>query len=487
MTYIPDKPTLNSVFGESVSAEPTPQIQISNPYAIDPTTRDDLEVFEATGGSSDANNNLFRCQTGTSLGGYGVIRSKEVSIYKPGQGAECRITASFTTGVALSLQFAGMFSLTETAAFGYDGANFSIIHEYDGAAETQSYQITSGATGSEAATVTVDGIAVTANLTNSSVQQNAFEIKRDAEANATLAASWRVEQVDDTVFFIAKSVGDKTGTFSFSSATATATVTEEKAGAAKSSGNVAQSSWNITTTPFTGFDPTQLNLYRIEYGYLGAVSMIFSIYNPNTGFFVPVHRVKWANSNTTPIFGNPDMKIGWTAASLGSTGTNLTVQGASAYLATSGKLVVRNQSYADDNTVSSVSTTLTNILTLRNRVVYGNRFNLSKISPIGISVDNDHNKATIIEIYRNADVAGVTNFQYIDINNSIALTDKSGTTVTNGVLVDAFTVPASGDAIVNLTDLEIGLLGEEELVVAAKTVSGTSTSVTASIVWLEEK
>ena len=114
--------TLVSVFGEQVVAEPTPQIQISNQYALDPTLRDELETFNATGGTVDSNDNLFRCQSGTSLGGYGVIRSKEVAVYRAGQGAEARVTASFTTGVALSLQFAGMFSLTETAAFGYSGS-----------------------------------------------------------------------------------------------------------------------------------------------------------------------------------------------------------------------------------------------------------------------------------------------------------------------------------------------------------------------------
>jgi hypothetical protein len=486
-TYIADKSTLISVFGEQVTVEPTPQIQISNQYGLDPTLRDDLETFSATGGSVDSNSNKFRCQSGTSVGGYGVIRSKETAIYRPGQGHECRITGKFTTGVALSLQFAGMFSLTETAAFGYDGADFSIIHEYNGEAEVQSFQVTAAAGGAESATVTIDGNAYTANLTAGTVQDNAFEIARDGRADPTVGGAWRIEQVEDTVYFIARSVGDKTGTFSFSSATATATVTEETAGVAKTSGNVAQASWNITTTPFTGFDPTKLNLYRIEYGYLGAVSLVYSIYNAETGFFVPVHRIKWANNNDFPIFGNPDMKVGWTAASLGSSGTNLTVEGASAYIGVDGKEVIRNQSLADENIVLSVPNTFTNLITLRNRIVYGNRFNLGKLQPIGITIDNDHNKGLIVDVLINPTVGGVTNFQYEDEVNSLALADKQGTTVTGGILKDAFTVPAGGDITVNLKDLAIDVLPEDELVVSARTVSGIATSVTVAIVWLEEK
>jgi hypothetical protein len=487
MTYIPDPQTLNTVFGEAVTVEPTPIIQISNQYALDPSLREDLETFSATGGTADSNDNLFRCQSGTSVGGYGVIRSKEVAVYRAGQGVEARFTAAFTTGIALSLQFGGLFSLTETAAFGYDGTSFGILHEYGGEAEAQTFTVTVAASGSETATVTVDGDAVSCSLTNVSVQGNAFEIARDCKADATVGAKWRIEQIDDAVVFISQSVGDKTGTFSFSSATATATIAENTAGAAKSTGNVAQASWNITATPFTGFDPTYLNLYRVEYGYLGGVGMVFSIYNPSTGFFVPVHRVQWANTHTTPIFGNPDMKIGWTSASLGSSGTNLTVTGASGYVATAGKQRFVNQSFAHDATIASVGTTLTNLVTIQNRITYGDRFNLGKIRLLNVSVDNDHNKGAIVEVRKNATLGGFPNYQFEDETNSIATYDESATTVTGGTLVDAFTVAATGDTEVDLSRFFIEILPEEIVTIAAKTVSGTSTNMTAAIVWIEEK
>lgn len=486
MTYIADKNLLNSVFGEQVNVEPTPQIQISSKYEIDPADRVDLEIFEATGGSADNLANMFRCQTGTSLGGYGVIRSLETATYREGQGHECRITAAFTTGVALSLQFAGMFSLTETCAFGYDGADFGIIHEYDGRAEIQSYEVTSAATGSESATVTVDGDAFTANLTNTTAEGNAFEIARDGLADATVSGKWRIEQAGTKVFFIAKSVGNKTGTFSFSSSTATVTITEVAAGTTKTAGNVPQSSWD-NPTPFAGFDPTKLNLYRVEYGYLGAVSIVFSIYNPDTQLFVKVHAIKWANNKTTPIFGNPDMKIGWTAASLGSTGTNLTVTGASGYIGVDGKELVKNVAYGNDNSVGSIGTTLTNILTLKNRVEFGKKFNLGKIFPAIISVENDHNKGVIVEVYKNATLGGTPNYEYEDEYNSIGLIEKVGTTVTGGLLVASFIVPATLSSDFDLGSLKFELFPEETITIGAKTISGSGATVTGTINWIEER
>ena len=478
-----------SVFGELITVEPTPIVQIANQYQLDPANRSDLETFEATGGSADNSGNLFRCQTGTSAGGYSVIRSKEAVIYRPGEGLEGLITAAFTTGVATSLQFGGLFSLTETIAFGYNGADFSTIYSSKGAAEVQSIQVTGAASSGANCTVTLDGDAVAIALTVSTVQTNAEEIRAGLAGDATVSGKWRVEQVDDMVYAIAKSVGNKTGTMSFAAGTtgATATVTEETTGVAKTDNHTAQASWNVTTSPFTGFDPTNQNVYKVSFGYLGIANINFEIYNPNTGLFVLVHRQQFASNQSTTSLGSPDLKIGWTSASLGSTGTNLIVTGGSAEAAIEGKEIIKNNTFAADNTVASVDTTLTNLVTIKNRIVYGDRFNQGKIFPLDVSVDNDHTKGAVVEIYTNATLGGTTNYQYEDEFNSIALVDKSGTTVTGGNLVDAFTVPKGGDAEVDLKKLSLTLNPEDTITIAARTISGTSTNITGAFVWQEEK
>jgi hypothetical protein len=181
----------------------------------------------------------------------------------------------------------------------------------------------------------------------------------------------------------------------------TANISELTIGATKTKDFVAQASWNITTTPFTGFDPTMLNLYKVQYAYLGAVGPIFSVFNPNTSRYVDVHRVLWANTHTTPNFGNPNLKIGWTAASLGASGTNLTVQGASAYTAIQGKELIVDTSRAADNSVSSVNTTLTNIITLKNRLTFGNRFNLVILDDVGSKLKGGAKEKMFVSLMQN--------------------------------------------------------------------------------------
>ena len=215
-----------------------------------------IEVFSATGGTADNNGNLFRCQSGTSVGGYGVVRSVETLNYRAGQGVEAMFTAKFTTGIANSLQFGGMFNLTETIAFGYDGATFSCLHSYGGLAELQIITVTSTPSGTENTTVTLDGDAVVISVTNSTTQTNAEEIRAGLEGDATVGGKWRFEQVDNKVYCISKSVGDKTGTFSVLTSSMVANISEETAGVAKTDGHIAQANWNLSA-PFTGFDPAQ--------------------------------------------------------------------------------------------------------------------------------------------------------------------------------------------------------------------------------------
>lgn len=471
-------------FGELISAHKTPLVQIANKYQIDPSNLDDLEIFEATGGSADNSGNLFRCQSGTSVGGYGVLRSTETLNYRAGQGVEGLITASFTTGVANSLQFGGMFNISDTVAFGYDGADFSVIHSYGGVAEVQCITIT--ATGAGTCTVTLDGTASSGiTVTNSTVQTNAEEIRAGLAADA-LANSWRFEQVDDKVFCIAKNVGNKTNTMSISGGV-TASISECTAGVSQTNGHVAQSSWNVTTSPFAGFDPTQLNVYKIQFGYLGVANINYFIYNPNTGKFVLVHQIEWANANNTTHISTPNFKIGWTSASLGSSGTNLTVLGASGAIFLEGDEVIKNNTFADSNIVSSVGTTNTAIITIRNRIVYGDRFNLGKVFPISVSVDNDHTKGLIVDLYRNTTLGGTTNYQYEDEYNSLVIVDKVGTTLTGGTLIESFTVEKGSDTVIDLTNLRTELLPESIFTIAARTISGTGAVVTASLTWKEEK
>ena len=96
MTYVPAPAASLSTFGDALSSEFTPRVALKATYGL----LDSSETFTAAGGSATAASGEFVLQTGTSVGGYGVLWSRRPVVYYPGIGAEARITARFTTGIA---------------------------------------------------------------------------------------------------------------------------------------------------------------------------------------------------------------------------------------------------------------------------------------------------------------------------------------------------------------------------------------------------
>lgn len=109
-------PATRSAFGDNLSESVDPITQVSAQYGL----LDSIETFNATGGTVGTETNMFKCTTGTSIGGYGVIRTKKPTIYREGQGLMARFTALFDSdnAVANSLQFAGLFNVQDTIEIG---------------------------------------------------------------------------------------------------------------------------------------------------------------------------------------------------------------------------------------------------------------------------------------------------------------------------------------------------------------------------------
>ena len=78
-----------TTFGETVVAQNEPFVQGSAIYGFIPSN---FREFTATGGSTGAENRLFKVSTGTSIGGYGAIQSFRAVNAKNGQSTLARFT-----------------------------------------------------------------------------------------------------------------------------------------------------------------------------------------------------------------------------------------------------------------------------------------------------------------------------------------------------------------------------------------------------------
>jgi hypothetical protein len=490
----------HTAFGELSVAESTPSVNLAAGFGLRDLT--DIETFTGddlatpTGGTANvelgSNGYEYRCRTETGIGGYGVIRSRRSVIYRPGQGTIGRFTARFTTGVANSIQRAGFVNLGVEVVFGYNGATFGILHRYGGGAEIRKLTIDTAASGNETLTITLNGTAYNVSVTSGTVQHNAAEI----ESSASTFTGWGVYANNDEVLFTAQSVDAKSGTYSISSTgTCDGTFSQIRAGASVTDDHVAQSDWNVDKMDGTGpsgmtLDPTTFNVFQIKYKYLAGGDIAFWVLKDTTGALQLVHRIIWQNNNTIPNMQIPNLKIGWLAASLGST-TDLSVYGASAMSATEGKIQRVRNPWGHPATLSSIGTNLTPVLAIRNRRVFNDVINLLEVLMLSATVGVDGTKPADIEIILNPSLdTGEYAWQYE--NETHCLVEYSTFTNSDRVSQGANSqeiysrqLSKTDSALIDLEKFNVRLVPTDVLVIAVKATSGTTDSA-VSFNWYDD-
>ena len=257
---------------------------------------------------------------------------------------------------------------------------------------------------------------------------------------------------------------------------------------------VPQASWNGDKMDGTGggsnptgqnLDPTKGNVYQINFQWLGFGLIEFSIEDANTGRFVPVHQVRYANANTVPSLLNPSFPILWSVENT-TNNTNITLKGASCVGEIEGKIEYLGPTNAIGNSKTGVTTTLTNIITIRNKSTYQTLTNRTPINILKYSVSVDGVKPAEFQLIKNTTLGGTPSYTDISTNTSVIDYDTAGTTITGGQSIDFGTLGATGTVSEGgQVTTDIIILPGETLTLAVR-ASATTTDATAAIRWVED-
>lgn len=257
--------------------------------------------------------------------------------------------------------------------------------------------------------------------------------------------------------------------------------------------SVAQSEWDdpLDGTGPSGMtlDQTKINVFFIQYQYLGAGAIKLFAEDDSTGGMILVHTIDFTNANTSPSVFNPNFHITFFVDNKATTSDIIIKSSSYAYF-TEGKtqqIEIHQPQFTSELLTKAAVTTEVAIFTIRNKANYVSKENFIDIfiERIVASIEaNAANNLGQIRLIKNATLGGTPSFVNINESNSVVDIDVAGTTVTGGKTVLTEPMAGKNDKVTeNLTPYTIILQAGDTLTVAG--TSANSATVNAALLWKE--
>lgn len=394
ITTIDFPPGATTAFGELISIPMTPVIQADVIHGFDP---DMFSVSEVDGGSVVVTaDSVWQVNSGTSANGYARLKTNRFLRYQPGQGAIGRWTAAFTctgttklaTGVDNIYQLAGFYGREDGYAFGFSGdpANrtVGVLHRYGGRVEIRTLLITTAPTGNQTITITLNGVAYTVAVVAGSTGETAGRIAVGLKATLNSGSKWDIQYCENKVTFCYYTSGAKTGTYSMTSSgagtLAAGTFSRTQAGVTPTDTWTYVADWNGTQVDF---DPSKLNLFSVDFRWLGAGRVRFMMEDPATGEIVTVHTQLWGSSSLIPHMIKPNLRISYRSGSTsGATPPyNVRVSGASCMAGVEGIInqTGHSEAWYDISSTNKPKDLVHHLISIQNPYIRANGLNTSQL------------------------------------------------------------------------------------------------------------
>ncbi len=236
-------------------------------------------------------------------------------------------------------------------------------------------------------------------------------------------------------------------------------------------------------------DTTKINVFKIQFQYLGAGAIEYFIEDDSTGLFVKFHTELYANKNITPSVENPNFHLGIFVDN-GATTSNMVIKTASMAYFIQGltEPILLHQPLNSSGTVTKTGVTAeTAILTIRNKSTYAGKNNFIEIlmQNMYASIEaGSTNNLGEVRFVKNATLGGTPSYSSINTTNSVVEVDTAGTTISGGTTLLSIPLAGKNDkANTNITSMKIVLKENETLTIAGS--SANSATIKAGEFWRE--
>lgn len=236
-------------------------------------------------------------------------------------------------------------------------------------------------------------------------------------------------------------------------------------------------------------DQTKLNVYAIQYQYLGAGAIEYLIESDTTGQLIPFHTIHYTNKNIEPSTHNPNFHLAIHVAN-GETTSNMTMKSSSMAYFTEGRDPNFQEQEPQHSSGTVKKTEVTDevaIFTIRVRATYAGKTNYIDIllEHISASIEaNSANNLGTIRLVKNAELGGTPSWADINTTDSIVELDTAGTTVTGGEEFFPIQLAGKNDRIAEpLRELNMGFKPGDTVTLAG--FSENEATIKGSLLWKE--
>jgi hypothetical protein len=252
---------------------------------------------------------------------------------------------------------------------------------------------------------------------------------------------------------------------------------------------VTQDNWNIDpadgSKTLPALDFTKGNVFEISYQWLGFGAIFFYIENPETGRFIQVHRIKYANTQEYPSLSNPTLPL-CLAVTNGATTNDMKICSSSMAAFTEGLIQKNPVVNAFSETVTS-SATESLLMSLQSTATFGGHANHVEtfLTYLTCAMSSSGNRTVTIRVRLNC---AVTTPGYVnhDTSSSVLAYGAGGTldlATDPGVVLFSVTIANNTSQVVDLGPLALVFEAEDTITITTQNNSGsgtTSVSLTVS-------
>jgi hypothetical protein len=416
ITGIIDQKQHTTAFNEPLAITITPTIQEDAVY----NNLQNFRINQFRSGTAGCHDGLFHCESGSEAYGYGVLYTKRIVTYRSGQGCFCRFTAAFSSPQEGTTTRAGFMTQENALQIGYNGTRFGVLRQ--NGSRTQILELVIHDSHDYVPII----LKLNGKNYNLLLKGDPDLIALRVSKDVILSYDYITENKKNSVILVSKNIGNAAPPEIIGDASVSIKIIQDGYTDPDNDKWVYQEDFNIDPLDGTGLsgmvlDKSKLNVYQIEFRWLGAGIISYSMENSFNGKMVLFHQEHYVNKYNKTHLRNPNMRIGYVAYSQ-QPGKNVSVSGASLMGAIQGIVKDTTEVYSIRSNGRLFKNSHYRVLTLKNPIVKNGLVNTQSIR-----VDHLHavtNNETNIILYVSSDNHIVSNdtFHY-SYNNVFTILD----------------------------------------------------------------